>query len=263
MTLLFSHFLQSLRRPDHWVYGSWLDTVTKYRKTRLGALWTLMPTAVYVWGLGGFLAALQPGLDQARFLAHIGVGFVVFRLMSTVLSDATSMFLTYKPYIYDGHLRLTDYVLRTQARAFYYFVLSQPIVAIVVIASPAVQPMGIVGSLGGLVVVMVNLFLYAVLLGAAGARFPDMHEFMSSAMMVLFLITPIVWYPESAPAGTPHGALMRANPFHHLMIAIRGPLLGEPIEPMTYVYLGVMTLLGLLGAAVVYRGAARRIPIWL
>lgn len=263
MTLLFAHFAQSLRRPDHWVYGSWLDTVVKYRKTRLGVLWTLVPIVVYVWGIGGFLAALQPGISVPRFLAHVAVGFSVFRMVSTVLTDATSVFSSSQWYIYDGQLRLTDFVLRMLARSFYYFALSQPIVAIVVVASPAFEFAGVPASLLGLAVVLVNLFLYGTLLGIAGARFPDLHEFMGSAVMALFLLTPIVWYPDAAPAGTVHGALMRANPLHHLLAAVRAPLLGETLEPLTYAYLAGLTAAGLLAAVLVYRNAARRVPLWL
>lgn len=263
MSLLLRHFTQSLRRPDHWVYGSWLDTVVRYRKTRLGVLWTLIPIAVYIWGIGGFMAALQPGTDVPRYLAHVGVGFLVFRLMSTVMIEATSVFASYYAYIYDGNLRLTDFVLRSLTRSFYYFLLSLPLVVIVALGSPSFSAIGVLGSMLGMAAVMVNMFLYAVLLAIAGARFPDLHELMGSVLMAMFLMTPIVWYPDSAPAHTAHGALMRANPLHHLLSAVRGPMLGEAIEPLTWVYLASMTLIGLIAASLIYQSAARRVPLWL
>lgn len=263
MSLLFTHLLQSFRRPDHWVYGSWLDTVVKYRKTRLGIVWLLIPTAVYIWGIGGFLAALQPGVSVPNFLAHVGMGFLVFRLLSTVMIDATSVFASSQAYIYDGHLRLTDFVLRSVARSFYYFVLSLPVVAIAVLASPQFDPSGLIASMAGMMVVLLNLLLYGVLFAIAGARFPDLHEFMGSAIMALFLLTPIVWYASAASAGTVHGELMRLNPLYHLLAAVRAPLLQESIEPLTYGYLAGLTLLGALLASVVYGAAARRVPVWL
>lgn len=263
MSQLFQHISQSIRRPDHWVYASWLDTVTKYRKTRLGILWMLVPTAVYIWGIGGFLGSLQPGLNLHKFLAHVAVGFVVFRLMSTVLHDATNAFAAYQPYIYDGNVRLTDYILRLISRSFYYFLLSQPLLAVAILGSPDFSIAGVAGSMVGLAVVFINLFLYSILLGLLGARYPDVGEFMGSIMMAAFLVTPIVWYPEAAPAGTAHGALMRVNPFHHLLASIRSPLLGETMEPVTYYYLGAMTIIGLVAAAVAYGRYSRRVPLWL
>lgn len=263
MSRLFQHLAESFRRPDHWVYASWLDTVTKYRKTYLGILWMLVPTAIYIWGIGGFVGSLQPGVDLPRFLGHVAVGWVVFRLIMTVVSDATSTFASYQPYIYDGNVRLTDFILRSLSRSLLYFLMAQPLLCVAVLGSPDFHFAGVPGSMLGLVVVVINLFLYSVLLGLLGARYPDVGELMGSVMMAAFLVTPIVWYPASAPEGTVHGTLMRANPFHHLLSAIRGPLLGEALEPLTLYYLGAMTLVGLVAAVFAYRAFARRVPLWL
>lgn len=263
MSSLFQHLAESIRRPDHWVYASWLDTVTKYRKTYFGILWMLVPTIIYIWGIGGFLGRLQPGINLQQFLAHVAVGFVVFRFIMTVLSDSTSVFGSYQSFIYDGNLRLTDFVLRLISRSFYYFLLAQPLLAMAVLASPEFQWSGVPASLLGLAVLVVNLFLYSILLGLLGARFPDIGELMGSVMMAAFLITPVVWYPSAAPAGTVQGALMRANPFHHLVAGIRSPILGETLEPMTVYYLAAMTVIGLVAAVLAYRSYARRVPLWL
>ncbi|UOF13739.1 hypothetical protein IEQ11_18625 [Lysobacter capsici] len=263
MNLLFFHLRQSLRRPDHWLYGSWLDIVTKYRKTYLGLSWVFVPIAVYIWGIGGFISALQPGANTQDFLAHVAVGFVVFRFIMTVLSDATAVFSGFKPYIYDGSLRLTDLIFRMINRSFCYFLLALPVVAVAVFASQQFEWLGILGSMLGMAAVLVNLFFYSVLLSLLGARFPDLSEFMSSAMMASFLITPVVWYPDMAPAGTIQGAFMRANPFHHLLASVRAPLLGEPLEQLTIYYLVATTVLGLVAAPVAYQAFARRVPLWL
>lgn len=260
---LFSHLAASLRRPDHWVYASWLDIVARYRRNRLGMLWLFVPTIVYIWGVGGFIGAMQPGVDLPRFYAHIGLGFAVFRLASTVITDATSVFSASQAYIYDGSLRLTDFLLRSFSRSFYYFALTSPIVAIVVLGSPEFTWTGLPVAALGLAVVLMNLVFLSVLLGLLGARLPDLHELTGSAMLALFLFTPIVWLPEAAPEGTLRGALMRANPLFHMVEAVRAPLLGQQIETVTYVYLGALTAFGVLLSTVLYGRYARRVPIWL
>ncbi|SDW34911.1 ABC transporter permease [Lysobacter enzymogenes] len=263
MTTLFSHLRQSLRRPDHWLYGSWLDTVIKHRRTRLGLAWLLIPTAIYIWGIGGFLAAMQPGMDRARYFAHVGLGFALFRLLTTVLADSATAFSIHQSYILDGQLRLTDYVLRALARSFYYFVFTLPLVIAVTVVSPSFEPSGIGLSLLGMAALLVNTFLIAVVVAIAGARFPDLAEMVGSIIMASFLITPVVWYPEAAPAGSVTGDFMRANPFHHMLAAVRGPVLGEQVEPMTWWYLAAMAGIGTAASALVYRSCARRVPLWL
>lgn len=261
--MLFSHLAASFRRPDHWIYASWLDTISRYRRNRLGLLWLFVPTAVYIWGIGGFMGAMQPGLDLPAFYAYIGLGYAMFRLASTVLMDATSVFASSQAYIYDGSLRLTDFLLRSLSRSLYYFLLTLPVVAIVVLGSPDFAWAGLLPALGGLLLVLVNLVFLSVLFGLLGARLPDLHELTGSAMLALFLLTPIVWMPEAAPEGTVRGALMRANPLFHMVESVRAPLLSQPVELLSYAYLGAMALAGIAVSGLAYRRFARQVPVWL
>jgi ABC-type polysaccharide/polyol phosphate export permease len=260
---LFADLSSSIRRPDHWLYASWLDTVTRYRRNRLGLFWLFVPTIVYIWGVGGFMGAMQAGLDLSRFYAYIAVGYAMFRLASTVLMDATSVFASSQAYIYDGSLRLTDFLLRSLSRSVYYFLLTSPVVAVVVLGSPDFAWAGVLPALGGLVLVISNLVFLSVLFGLLGARMPDLHEFTGSAMLALFLLTPIVWMTEAAPEGTVRGALMRANPLFHMLEVVRAPLLSQPVELLTYAYLGGMTVGGIALSTLGYRRFARRVPVWL
>lgn len=260
---LFRHLAASLRRPDHWIYASWLDIVSRYRRNRLGLVWLLVPTAVYVWGIGGFLGSMQPGLSLPRFFAHVALGFTLFRLVVTVLTDATSVFASSQSYIYDGSLRLTDFVLRSMARSWFYFLLTLPMVALVVVGSPDATWQGLPAALIAFAVDMLILLFLSVALGLLGARLPDLQELMGSAVMALFLLTPIVWPASEAPLGTFRGTLMRANPLFHLVEAVRAPLLGQPVELLTLLYLAVLGASSLVVAVLAYQRFARRVPIWL
>ncbi len=262
MSSLFHDLRESFRSPDHWVYASWLDNVTHYRKTYLGILWALVPTALYIWGIGGFLGSMQ-ATNKLAYLGHVGVGFVVFRLIMVVFSEATGVFASYRAYIYDGNVRLTDFILRSVNSSLIYFVLVLPLMAIAALGSPTFDVTGVPAALLGMLVLVLNLFLYSVLLAFMGARFPDLSELMGSLMMAAFLLTPIMWDPSGAPEGTVRGALMRMNPFHHLLAGVRAPLLGETLEPLTVYYLAAMSIIGLLAAHLAYRAFARRVPTWL
>lgn len=262
MSLLFRHIAESIRKPDHWLYASWLDVITKYRKNALGLFWIFFPPIVYIWGLGGFLGAVQ-GKQVGPFLAHMGFGFMIFRLMSTIFMEAGSSFASYLPYIQEGNLRFTDYLLRTIARAFIHFMFAVPLLAVVLLGESAVTAIGLLQAVGGLTFVLVNLFFYGMLFALIGARFPDVNDFFGSVMLAVFLITPIVWYAEAAPADTTQGMLMRANPFHHMLAVVRSPVLGETIEPLTYAYLVAMSVAGIAAAWFAYGRFARRVPIWL
>ena len=93
----------------------------------------------------------------------------------------------------------------------------------------------------------------------------DMYaaDISKATVMALFLLTPIVWDAANAPSGTLHGALMRGNPLFHMIEPVRAPLLGQPVEPLTYMYLGTLGVVSLLVAMLAYQRFARRVPVWL
>ena len=86
---------------------------------------------------------------------------------------------------------------------------------------------------------------------------------LSQTSIFLFLLTPIIWYPALMPADSLRGQLMRFNPFYHFVTLFRAPIMGEPVETLTYYYVGVMTVLGLALATIVYRRYARFVPLWI
>lgn len=259
---LLGDTVQSLRRPDHWLFSAWLGVISHHRKNALGLFWILVPPMVYIWGIGWFIGMINPVVVRP-FMAHVGIGFVMFRLITSVLNDAAGTFNAHQPYINDGNTRLTDYLFAGLARGSVLFLFAAPLVGVAMLLSTEFDATGIVESVVGLAVVLVNLYLWSVPISLLGARFPDFNEFMSNATMALFLITPIVWYPTAAPMDTLHGQLMRANPLHHLIAVVRAPLTPELIEPSTYYYLATMTLTGVVLAVVTYRVFSRRVPVWI
>ena len=87
MSGLFSQLSRSLRKPEFWAYSSWLDIVTRYRRTRLGLLWLLAPVLLFTFVTGPLYSRLF-GRDLAFYLVHLGMGFAIWRMLSMVLSEA-------------------------------------------------------------------------------------------------------------------------------------------------------------------------------
>src|SRR3546814_3314128 len=65
--------------------------------------------------MGTFFAAMPPvgsGITMGEHFAHVALGMMVFRvLMSTIIGSA-SIFIGNQAFILDGHVRLTDYLLK-------------------------------------------------------------------------------------------------------------------------------------------------------
>lgn len=259
----WQELVQSLRNPEFWALSSWLDIIVRARKSRFGVLWLLTPSLVYVFGLGSFFLGMQGRGEPREFFAHVALGAMVFRtLMSSVIGSANVFHGSFS-FIMDGHMRLTDYLLQSLAKSFFDMCMYVPVVVGALVMFGHVSPLGALLSLPALVIIYVNALWIAAVFGLAGARFPDFGQLLSNISIFLFLLTPIIWYPEMMPAGSIRGQLMRFNPFYHFVEIYRAPILGQPVETGSLWYVGVMTVAGLVVATFAYRRYARYVPLWI
>jgi ABC-2 type transport system permease protein len=260
--MMLRHFRESLREPAFWAYATWLGIVTNYRRSRLGVLWLMTPPVIYVLGLGSFFASLQ-GRPLTHFLAHVAVGYLVFRLITSVITDSTGVLAANQAFILDGRVRITDFVLRVVARALFYSAVALPVVAAALWIYPDLQAANFAWLLATLPLVLLNAVWVSVVFALVGARFPDTEQFIGNVFMFLFLLTPIIWYAEQAPPESLRGVLMRFNPLFHLIEAVRAPLLGEPLNASSLRVVVGMAVAGWLVAALAYRRYARFVPLWI
>ena len=259
---LWVQLAESLRNPEFWALSSWLDTIVRARKSRLGVLWLVAPSIVYVFGLGAFFAAMR-NIPLAQFAAHIALGAMVFRgLMSTIIASANVFGGSYS-FILDGHVRLTDYLMQALAKAFFDMAMYVPIVVVALSLYDDVRWAGLALAPLTLLALYVNAFWISVVFSLVGARFSDFGQLLGNVGIFLFLLTPIIWYPSDMPADSPRGQFMRLNPFYHFVTLFRGPILGEPIEQQSITYVAVMTVAGLGMATFLYRRYSRFVPLWI
>jgi ABC-type polysaccharide/polyol phosphate export permease len=254
--------VDSIRNPEFWALSAWLDIVVTYRRSRLGVLWLVMPSIVYIWGVGSLFASLW-GTGLSKFAAHLALGWTVFQVMNAVTSESTMVLFRARSFIMDGHMRLTDFVLRSMAKAGFHFLMAIPMVALALIIYPDLPLIGLPLGIAAFCLVLVNTLWAGMVFSLAGARFPDLQQFISNIFRLLFLLTPIVWYPDQMPADSVRGKLSRLNPFYHLIEIVRAPILGEPISMQSWYYVGAMTVGGIALAIFLYRRYARLVPIWL
>lgn len=253
---------ESFRNPEFWALSSWLDIIVRARKSRFGILWLLAPSVVYVFGLGTFFAGMQGG-RSADFFAHVALGAMVFRtLMSSVIGSANVFNSSYS-FIMDGHVRLTDYLLESLAKSFFDLCMYLPVVAIALMMFGDVSLVGLSLAIPAMVLIYINALWMSAVFSLVGARFPDFGQLLNNISIFLFLLTPIIWYSETMPAGSLRGQLMRFNPFYHFVEIFRAPIMGQQIEPLSIWYVGVMTVTGLLAATLAYRRYARFVPLWI
>lgn len=252
----------SFRNPEFWALSSWLDIMVRNRQSRLGVFWLLVPPIVYIWGVGSFFASMM-GRPLDAYIAYVGLGYLVFRLVSTIITESSGAFLASASFILDGHIRLTDFILRVVAKALFYFLVAIPVVAAAVYVSPDWHWQALPVAIAALLWIMVITLGVAVVFAVIGARLPDLGQLVNNVFMFAFLLTPIIWHVDTMPPESLRGQLVRFNPLFHMVEVVRAPLLGAPVAPESLLYLGVLTFLSVTAGAITYRLFSRYVPVWV
>jgi len=259
---LLKDLRESLREPGFWTYGVWLDIISKNRRNRFGPLWLFAPTAILVLVLGKVYSQLM-NHPLHDYLPYLGVGYAHWRLMTQAISQSSDAFASYRSFIMDGRVRLTDYLLRMLARSLFHYGAAMLVIVCVLVWSPAVKLSGMLSLALTLPVFLLNAFWISTVLGLLGARFPDTREVVGAVMTFGFLLTPILWYASKFTESSTRGHFVRLNPFYHLIDFVRAPVIGHPMATDTWIYVAVMTVGGWLLAALLYRRYGRFVPLWI
>lgn len=260
---LWSSLVDSMRSPSFWVYSSWLDVVARYRSSVLGIVWLCLPTAIFVLLLGNVYSRLM-GYPIEVYMPYLATGYVIWRFMLHVVTESAGAFASHKAFIMDGRVRLTDFLLRSFAKAGLQFLFA----VVVVIAAVAWFDSwpGVASLLTLLVtlpVLLANLFWVSVCIGIIGARFPDTRDAIGTVLVAGFLLTPIIWMVERFPPDTLRGFVARLNPAFHMIEFIRAPALGEMPETVSIVVVLAMMPVGWLLASWLYRRYGRYVALWV
>lgn len=251
----------SIREPYFWMYSSWLDVLTKYRRTRIGVAWALIPTAVFIVVLGAIYGQLM-SMSLNEYLPFLCLGYMLWRFLTHVLNESAGVFRAHQAYIQQGRTVLTDYLFRLFAKATFYFVVTLPVLFGVFAWSDSAKLVDLWSLVVSLPVFAIAVFIIGGHVAFLTARFPDVSEVINTILIFAFLLTPILWHPDHAPSGVILGLLMRVNPAFHLLEFVREPALGHLPQVFTIRYVACFILLGGASLSFIYGRYAKRVPFW-
>lgn len=262
-TGLASSFVASLKAPSFWMYSSWLELVTKYRGAVLGLAWLCLPTALFVVLLGNVYSLLMD-YPIREYIPYLATGYAVWRFMLHVVNDAASAFQSHKAFIMDGRVRLTDFLMRSFAKAGLQLMFSMLVVVVAVVWGRGWEGLfSLFTMLLTMPLLLANLLWISTCVALVGARFPDTRDAIGTIMIAGFLLTPILWMIDRFPPDSLRGMLARLNPAYHLVELVRAPVLGNMPEQASIITAVVMALVGWLLASLLYRRYARFVALWV
>jgi len=248
----------------HWrVWGrlGFLEIRRRYRRTVLGPFWSAISLGMFVAALGSVGTGLwnRPVEEYVPFLA---AGFVVWALIAAILSESSSLYHGESSKFGQVQLEysLLAYALLWRNLIAFAHNLSLYIVVCLIFAPHLLQPFALF-AIPGLLLVLINAAWVVLLLGMFALRFRDVGQLVSSVVNIAMFITPVFWLPD-ALSGTKRFIFVTLNPLYHLIDVIRAPLLDRFPAKESYIFVGLLALLGWTVTYLVFSKFRKRIAYW-
>ncbi|MCE7010153.1 ABC transporter permease [Kibdelosporangium philippinense] len=267
-----------------WSQLGWQDIKQRYRRSVIGPFWITISQGIIALGLGVLYSTLWD-LHVATFLPYIAAGFIVWGFISNCLIEGMETFIVNEGLIKQIRAPLTVYALRTVWRQTLMFA-HNLIVVVVVVAifySSLDHPYGLrngiceagsichpglgwysLTAIPAFLLLAFNAWWVTLLLGIISTRYRDIPQVINALIQLLFYMTPIVW-----PIDQLHGirselvSIVQLNPLYHFVQILRGPLIGQAVNPLNWVVVVGVTVVGWLLAFVAMRGYRARVSYWV
>ena len=261
-SLALLDIVEGARARYLWGMLGWQDIRRRYRRSVLGPFWLTISMGVLVAALGTLYGALLR-VEAAEYVPYLALGFIVWTLISGMITDGCSVFVSAESVIKQTNVPLSVHVYRMVWRHF-LILLHNSAIFIVVLVLFSIRPgWTALLALPGMILLCLNGIWVGLLLGIVSARFRDVPPIVSSLVRIAFFVTPIIWMPELMPSrATMLALVLDLNPFFHFVELVRAPLLGQAAAG-SWIAAAGMTLGGWVVTFALFRHYRRRIAYWV
>lgn len=211
----------------------------------------------------GGLAYLYAGLfgqHLENYLPYVALGMIVFTLVSSILTDGSTVFIAAGSTILQMKAPLSVHLYQMVWRNILMFAHNIVIYVLIVIFLRPPLGWNALLSVPGLVLVINNCFWVALVLGVLGVRFRDVPPIVSSVMQMAFVLTPIFWTPASLPT---RELFVYLNPFFYLIDIVRMPLMGQTPPLSMWLIVAGFNCVSMVVALMFFARYRTRIAYWV
>src|SRR3990167_4535523 len=241
-SMAFADLRASFRRIGLAWSLAWHDVVSRYRGSILGPFWITLSMGLMVAGIG-FLYANLFKIPVHDFIPYVAIGIVFWGLISSVIVEGCGAFVGASGMLSQTSLPMMTFIWRTVLRNVINLAHHLVIILGVLVFYDHWRDANVLLSAAGVILVMLNLGWICLAAAMASAPFPDLPQIVASVTQFAMFVTPVFWLPGGRLVDR---AVLLLNPFYHMLEAVRAPLLGQAVEPLTYLVLGGMALAGWL-----------------
>lgn len=243
-----------------WLLLSWQDIKLRYRRSQLGPFWITISMAITIYTMG-FLYGHLFHMDLNKYFPYLAAGMLVWAMISTIINESTASFIESEGYIKQIKTPFSIYILRVVSRNFIIFLHNAVVlIPIMIYFHVDVGPQFIYVILG-IIVILVNGFIYGMLFAMLGARYRDIAVIIQNLIQVSFFLTPIMWMPHTLPSR--YAWVIHINPFAQFIEMLRSPLIGQAPSLYTIYFNFSFIIIGAILVFSIFKQFRRRIVYWI
>jgi lipopolysaccharide transport system permease protein len=241
---------------------SLLDIRLRYRGSLIGPFWLTMSTAVMV-GAIGFLYSRLFHQNVASYLPFLSISIVLWTFISTITAEGSVCFTQSEGMIRAMRMPLSLHAARVVMRNILVLGHNIVVIALVFAIFRTIPSMAAFSVLPACALWVIDAMAMTLMLGTIGARFRDIPPIVGSIVQIAFYLTPVMWNPVMLSHRGLSTIFVNWNPFYALLEIMRGPLLGQPLEPRIWGVALVYSVVLIILAGIVFMRARPRIAYWV
>jgi ABC-2 type transport system permease protein/lipopolysaccharide transport system permease protein len=235
------------------------DIRRRYRRSVIGPFWITLSMGIMVGALGLLYGTIFKQ-DMHDYLPYLAAGFVVWGLISSLITEGTAVFIGAEGLIRQLPAPLSVHVYRLLWSNLIIFGHNIWVFFAAALWYGLNPGWTALLALPALALVLLNGFWLALLLGLLSARFRDIPLVVASVVQVMFFITPVIWRPDMLPD---RALVLDLNPLHHFVEILRAPLLGQVPDLRHWLAAFVVTGVGWVVALAFFRVYRWRLAYWV
>jgi ABC-type polysaccharide/polyol phosphate export permease len=256
-------FSEGLQLVSVWGMLGWHDIRQRYRRSVIGPFWLSISAAVMVGALGFVYSGLF-NQDMSKYLPFIALGLIVWGFISSLINDASTVFVGSEGMLKQIRLPLTTHVCRMVWRNFIIFAHNALIIIFVLIWAQTPITAELLFLPLALTMICFNGINVGIFLGIFCTRFRDIVQLVANLIQILFFVTPIMWSPAILSSRDMDRAwIAEYNPAYHFIEIIRAPALGETLTINSWMVVLAMSAVTWLMAMWALTKFRHRVAYWL
>jgi ABC-type polysaccharide/polyol phosphate export permease len=255
MNLILEVF-DSLKLWRVWLSYSIQDIKNKYSRSVIGPFWITLSMAVTVFAMGPLYGILF-SQTQTEYVLYLATGIIFWSFISSVISDATMVFISNESFIKQTKFPKIIYFLRMISRNI--LMLAHNILIPILIAIFYGRfTFEILYLIPAFILIVLFLFSISITIAILCTRYRDLIPFVNNLIQLAMFMTPVFWlHPNSS-----RSLYLSLNPFYYLLDSLRSPFYGE----VNFYNLGVILLMLVVSLTIslyFYNKYSRRLVYWL